>query len=184
MLDGIIGAALLFIGAAAGYLVPKYFGPYVSEKGKNLATKEDIGKITAEIENVKVAIQTLGQLKTDYEQQRRDWLLSFYDTAVEILYDKFAVNFGDLPMDEGKSLFAYQQQFNIAISSLAKKYQRIVVYFEHEDSVRVHAEEVLNAALQARKIVKERFGQIKITALEEEFAFKSSDQQRTNHDCR
>ena len=84
-----------------------------------IATKEDIGKITAEIENVKVAIQTLGQLKIDYEQQRRDWLLSFYDTAVEMRHDTLAVNFGDLPMDEGKSLFAYQQQFSITIFSLA-----------------------------------------------------------------
>src|SRR5947207_2894334 len=30
-----------------------YFGAYFSEKGKNLATKEDIGRITDQIEKVK-----------------------------------------------------------------------------------------------------------------------------------
>ncbi len=178
MIDGIIGAALLLGAGIAGFLIQRFFGSYASEKGKNLATKEDIGRITAEIENVKVAIHTLGQLRTDYEQQRREWLLSFYDSAVEMLYDKLSVNFGDFPFDEGRSLFEYQQQFGITVAALAKQYQRIVLYFEHEDAVRVHAEEVLNAVLQARKIVKSGFGKIKIAFLEEEAAFKSGDKQQ------
>ena len=56
------------------------------------------------IENVKASIQTLGQLKTDYEQQRRHWLLSFYDSSVELLYENFRVNFGDFPSEWGQSL--------------------------------------------------------------------------------
>jgi hypothetical protein len=178
MLEGILGAALLFLAGMAGFLIRKYFGAYASEKGKNLATKEDIGRITAEIENVKVAIHTLGQLKTDYEQQRRDWLLSFYDTAIGMLYDNLAVNFGDLPFDEGRSLFEYQQRFGVTVGSLAKAYQRIVLYFEHEATVRVHAEEVLKAALEARKIVKNRFGSVKVTMMHEQAAFQSGDKHR------
>lgn len=178
MLDGIIGAALLLGGGIAGFLIRKYFGAYAAEKGKNLATKEDIGRITAQIENVKAEIHTFGQLKTDYQQQRREWLLSFYDSAVGMLHDNLAVNFSDLPFDEGRSLFEYQQRFGVTVSSLAKAYQRIVLYFEHEATVRVHAEEVLNAALDARKIVNKRFGSVKITIMQEQAAFQSGDKHR------
>ena len=131
--DRIFDILLLAVGVITGFLARQYLSSYTAEKGKNLATKDDIGYITEEIEKVKSAIQTLGQLKIDYEQQRREWLLTFYDTAVHILYDRLAVNFGDFPFDEGRSLFQYQQDFRAGVSTLAKAYQRIVVYFEHED---------------------------------------------------
>jgi hypothetical protein len=44
------------------------------------------------------------------------------------------------------------------VSGLVKAYQRIVLYIEYGDHVRVHAEEMLNAVLEARKIVSGRFG--------------------------
>lgn len=178
MLEGIISAVVVLGAGILGFLLRGYFGSYVSEKGKNLATKEDIAQITAQIENVKASIQTLAQLKTDYEQQRRQWLLSFYDSSVEMLYEKFGVNFGSLPSDDGRSLFEFQQSFRILIASMVKEYQRIVLYFEHQDPLRVHAEKVLKAAIEAESVVKKRFGQVKITSLEEAAAFKSGDRQR------
>ena len=180
MLEGIISTAVVLGVGILGFLFRGYFGSYVSEKGKNLATKEDIAQITAQIENVKASIQTLAQLKTDYEQQRRQWLLSFYDSSVEMLYEKFSVNFGDFPSDDGRSLFQFQQSFRVLVASMVKEYQRIVLYFEHEDPLRVNAEKVLNAALEAESVVKGRFGQIKITSLEEAAAFKSGDSHRVD----
>jgi hypothetical protein len=45
---------LTFLGMAALVLLAKHYLPtYITEKGKNLATKEDIGEITKEIEKVK-----------------------------------------------------------------------------------------------------------------------------------
>ena len=126
-----------------------------------------------------MAIQTFGQLKTEYEQQRREVLLSFYDTAVEMLYDKLAVHFGDLPFDEGKSLFEYQQHFRVIISLLLKKYQRIVLYFEHKSAIQSHAEKVLLAGLDAHKIMNKRFADIKITYAEREAAYRTEDKQHT-----
>lgn len=178
MIEGIISAAVVLGVGILGFLLRGYFGSYVSEKGKNLATKEDIAQITTQIENVKASIQTLAQLKTDYEQQRRQWLLSFYDSSVEMLYEKFSVNFGDLPSDDGLSLFEFQQTFRVLASSMVKEYQRIVLYFEHEDPLRINAETVLNAALKAESVVRRRLGRIKITLLEEVAAFKSGERQR------
>jgi len=178
VLEGMISTAVVIIAGILGFLFRGYFGSYVSEKGKNLATKEDIAQITAQIENVKASIQTLAQLKTDYEQQRRHWLLSFYDSSIEMLYEKFSMNFGDLPFDNGHSLFEFQQSFRGIVTSMVKKYQRIVLYFEHEDSLRVNAEKVLTTVLEADSVFKKRFGQIKITLMEEANAFKSGDRQR------
>jgi hypothetical protein len=178
VLEGIISTAVVIVVGILGFLLRGYFGSYVSEKGKNLATKEDIAQITTQIENVKASIQTLAQLKTDYEQQRRQWLLSFYDSSVEMLYEKFSVNFGDLPSDEGRSLFEFQQSFRVLAASMVKEYQRIVLYFENEDPLRINAESVLNAALEAESVVRRRFGRIKITLLEEVAAFKSGERQR------
>ena len=39
-----------------GWFIGSFFPSYFSEKGKNLATKEDIGKITTKIEEVKAAL--------------------------------------------------------------------------------------------------------------------------------
>jgi len=178
VLEGIISTAVVLGVGILGFVLRGYFGSYMCEKGKNLATKEDIAEITTQIENVKASIQTLAQLKTDYEQQRRQWLLSFYDSSVEMLYQKLSVSFGDFPSDDGRSLFEFQQSFRVLASSMLKEYQRIVLYFEHDHPLRVNAEKVLNAALQAESVVKTRFGGIKITSLEEVAAFNSGEGQR------
>lgn len=177
-LDVLYTVGALVVGVVGGLVLRPYITSYAAEKGKNLATKEDVQGITAQIEKVKADIHLLGQLKTDYEQQRREWLLRFYDSAVELMYDRFAVNFGDIPFDGGRSLFEYQQNFRLNISQLLKAYQRIVIYFRHEDMVRGHAEEVLNAALESRKVMSKKFGAIKTTSIEEELAFQSADKSR------
>jgi len=43
----------LFVGAILGFLIGKYLPAYISKKGENLATKEDISDITNMIEAVK-----------------------------------------------------------------------------------------------------------------------------------
>jgi hypothetical protein len=50
--EGLSAAALLGVGAI-GFLL-RSLKSYVVEKGKNQATKEDIGSITAEVEKIKL----------------------------------------------------------------------------------------------------------------------------------
>jgi len=166
---------LALASGIVGFLFRGYFGSYVSEKGKNIATREDIKAITLQVEGVKSSIQMLSQLQTDYEQQRRDWLLSFYDAAVELLHEKLAVNFGDLPSDDGKSLFEFQQSFSTLVVELLKRYQRIVVYFDNDHVLRTSAEDVVTSAVDARKVVKKHFGGVKLTLVEECEAYRSGD---------
>jgi hypothetical protein len=49
----LLGAAVF--SAVFGFLVKQYLPAYFSEKGKNLATKEDIAEITRLIEGVKTS---------------------------------------------------------------------------------------------------------------------------------
>lgn len=57
---------VILLGIGSLYLFKKYLFSYSSEKGKNLATKEDIGDITRKVEEVKTGYVTeLERLKVD-----------------------------------------------------------------------------------------------------------------------
>lgn len=46
-------SVISFFGLVALIFFPKYFSSYFSEKGKNLATKEDVEEITDKIEKIR-----------------------------------------------------------------------------------------------------------------------------------
>jgi hypothetical protein len=60
-------------------LVLIYWKSFSSEKGKNLATKKDIGEITKEIEQVKNELSFKNQSKRDWFLESKKNLLDFYD---------------------------------------------------------------------------------------------------------
>ncbi len=54
---------LILLGIAVFYLLMKYTLPnYLKEKGKNIATKEDIAEITKKIETVKVELNKMDRI--------------------------------------------------------------------------------------------------------------------------
>jgi hypothetical protein len=60
------------------FLIKNLFPAYFSEKGKNLATKEDIEEITEKIKNVesKISIKTTGEI--DYNSLKRKIVLDYF----------------------------------------------------------------------------------------------------------
>ncbi|HYM23988.1 MAG TPA: hypothetical protein VEU08_12305 [Vicinamibacterales bacterium] len=48
----VLQLAIIALAVAAGWFVRSFFPAYLSEKGKNLATKEDIAEITNKVEQV------------------------------------------------------------------------------------------------------------------------------------
>src|SRR5476649_1844365 len=48
---------ILFAALVVGWLLKSFMPSYLSQKGKNLATKEDIAEITAKIEGVKTDLR-------------------------------------------------------------------------------------------------------------------------------
>lgn len=169
-----------------GFILKSYFPAYFHKKGENLATKEDIGEITQKIEQIKVqysaqledikfSVKSVYDRQKSFTNRQQFEVLRFYDLATEFYYEQLAVNFGDFPMDKGNSLFLYQESFFKNTFNLIKSYQRIVVYFENENKLRIFAEKVLVQALEARKILKKHFGKVKFTIIELEAAYKTGD---------
>lgn len=68
-LVGSFGIGAVIAGLVVLFTVKSFLPSYFSEKGKNLATKEDIGKITEEIEKVKMQYAT--QLQDTIHQNNR-----------------------------------------------------------------------------------------------------------------
>lgn len=71
--------------AAAGFFWKSYFPKYMEEKGKNQATKEDIGLITNEIETIKAEIAKAtrtDELKYQLKYQACTNALSIIDAAL------------------------------------------------------------------------------------------------------
>lgn len=57
-LVGSFGVGAVIAGVVVYFIIKSFLPSYFSEKGKNLATKEDVGKITDEIEEVKMQYAT------------------------------------------------------------------------------------------------------------------------------
>lgn len=171
---------------ALGYIFKAYLPSYLRKKGENLATKEDIVEITDKIEQVRVqyiakleefkqTINSYYEMQKAFDKLQQDELLKFYDIATEFYYERLAINFGDFPADKGKSLFLYQESFQNNVLNLIKSYQRIVLYFDHENDLRMYAEGVLTYALQARTALKKNFGSVKIASIDEDAAHNLGD---------
>jgi archaellum component FlaC len=182
----------LLIGAIIGFFIRSYLPSYFAEKGKNLATKEDISEITDRVEKVKALYSAQTEdirsmiaearlERGEYQREQKACLLKFYDLAIELFYEKLTANFGDFPMDQGQSLADFQSSFYELVSNLLKSYQRIVVYFESSNKLCIEAGNVVNQALGARRVMKRRFGKVKFALIDETQAIGSEDKKRIDN---
>jgi hypothetical protein len=64
-----------------------YMGTYLREKGKNLATKEDIGKITTEIENVK----SIYVKEIEYIRQRHQLRIAAIEKRLQVHQEAYSL---------------------------------------------------------------------------------------------
>lgn len=158
----------MVIAFLIGLIVRPYLLAYFSKKGENLATREDIEKITTKIESVRSAIDIQKNSHLDYMEDRKGVLLSFYDEVTTFQYELMAVNFGDFPFDEGKSLYEYQVRFYKSVAEILKSYQRLVVYLDPNFELLTFANNITTSVIECRKVVKENFGNIKSTSVEEQ----------------
>jgi hypothetical protein len=104
-LGAILGAVVLF------YFLKSYIPAYLSEKGKNLATKEDVGAITEEVESVKSGytevleeVKLGNQLKVSAIEREQNLKKEVYMDAVEAItkIQNMIANFSNLNISEEK----------------------------------------------------------------------------------
>ncbi|AVI67430.1 hypothetical protein CKQ84_16945 [Shewanella sp. WE21] len=144
---------------------------YLKKKGENLATKEDIKEITFKIEAVKAEFDLKNEFYKTYETGKRSELLCYYDKVTEFRYEYLAVNIGNFPMDDGQSLFDFQQKFHLQVVEVLKQYQRLVVYLEQNSSILLIAEKLTNLALSTDKVMRSKFPALKRSSIEESVAY-------------
>jgi flagellar biosynthesis chaperone FliJ len=171
LLDLVFGAGAVFLG----FILRGFTNSYVSEKGKNTATKEDLGEITSKVESIRSQLSELSSFRSARRDNQQKHLLAFHDVAVEILHERYSVNFGDLPMDEGKSLFAFQSAFQSNIVTLLREYQRLVLFLPDGHGLRQQALAVVQAAILSQGAFKSRYGAVKSTSIAEQMAYASGD---------
>jgi len=156
-----------------GLMIKSFFPSYIKKKAENLATKEDIEQITEKIESVRSSIEINTDAHKEYVGDRKRTLINFYDEISTFHYELMAVNFGDFPMDSGKSLFQYQQNFYKATAEILKAFQRLVIYLPQNSELLTVANEITVNIIESRKILKNNFGSIKTTMISEEESYKS-----------
>lgn len=169
------GEILLTSVLLLGFVIRGFTAPYLTEKAKNTATKEDIAGITKKVEGIRTQLSELSNFKAARRTNQEKHLLSFHDAAVEMLHERYSVNFGDLPMDQGKSLFNFQTEFHENIVRLLKEHQRLILFLSKKNDLSTYASAVICAALNSKKTFKNNFSAIKSTGVDEQFAYSSGD---------
>lgn len=168
--------------------VGSFLGSYARKKGENVATKEDVEEITQRIESVKTShTKEIEQFRSDvlkqkerekqYYEKKEELLLGFYDQITTFYYEYLAVNLGDFPSDEGKSLYEYQTKFDRTVTEIMKSYQRVLIYIDSSSQLLTYADKIVNTVLSSRIIMKKHFGSIKSCLIRESAAHVSGDKQ-------
>jgi hypothetical protein len=108
---GSFGVGAILGGGVLFYLMKSYIPAYLSEKGKNLATKEDIAAITEEMEAVKSGyakileeVRVSNQLKISAIEREQNMKREVYMDAVEAIskIQNMVASFSNLNISEEK----------------------------------------------------------------------------------
>ncbi|MBX7230217.1 MAG: hypothetical protein K1X48_11520 [Burkholderiaceae bacterium] len=158
-----------------GFVIRAFSDSYVREKGKNAATKEDIGDITRVVEDIRAELTMLSSFSNQRRDKQELHLLAFHDVALKLLHERYAVNFADLPLDEGRSLFEFQTKFHENIVTLLREFQRVALFIPKERKLASCAQEMMKTAIASQAVFKKNYGQVKSTAINEALAYSSGD---------
>lgn len=73
----------IIFGIVLFLIIRHFLSSYLNEKGKNIATKEDIEGITEKIENIKFEVSNLHFQKNELLEKRKLALLEYFELFVE-----------------------------------------------------------------------------------------------------
>jgi hypothetical protein len=125
---------------------------YFSEKGKNLATKEDIGIITREIETVKNEVSFSTQRKSEFLKEKIDVALAFNDQAAFFIdysskvIDILANNSSNLEL-----ILKQTEDIRLQGAKLISSFLKIYIY-NSEELLRKSAENYYNSAVRIQQL--------------------------------
>lgn len=89
----ILQLVLIVLGVIAYFSIQKLLPSYFGEKGKNIATKEDIGEITEIVKKVEAEIKVRENVEIDYLILKRKTILEYFSALnywQNIIFDSYA----------------------------------------------------------------------------------------------
>lgn len=143
---------------------------YFSEKGKNLATKEDIGKITEEIEIVKNEILISTQAKSEFLRERKACLLDFHDKSN--LFVDYFTKFVDSLANNLSDIKLIQNEIgNIRLegAKLVSSFMKLYIYFDNHHILLETAKTYYDSIVKLQRIVMSTLFQIEQSSQNEKF---------------
>lgn len=173
-------------------VVRSFINSFATEKGKNLATKQDIQTITHKIEEAKIFYNTkLETVKTSlqinaYQQNKiteksLDSLLAFYETSLVLIKDNLSRNFGDFAgKNKPEVLFEFQKSADDLFVTQNILYHKVVVFLGTEKEIIAKAIKIGEVSKEVRKIFKRHFGFIKMALIREDEALQISEEAYRN----
>ena len=111
------------------YLV--FIKSYLTEKGKNAATKEDIGNITKEIETVKNEVKYFNQIKFEISREKKEAALDYYNQAS--FFIDYTTKIVDVLMNNQTDLKLISKQIEdirFQMSKLFGSFLKLMIYFD------------------------------------------------------
>lgn len=184
-MEYVIYVAIAVLSFIAGLFIKSYFPSYFSEKGKNLATKQDITGITDKIESVRFEyLYKLEDIKTELsftekqksriKEKENDILLGFFEKCA-LLEEKLLYNFGNLTYTEKSYPVEYQKSIDNLFWEIRISRTRLHLYLPIEHDLQTKAENLFIQCAEIRLIFNKHFGHFKIALIEEMDALTEDD---------
>lgn len=129
-----------------------FFKSYFSEKGKNVATKEDIEEITMKVEAIKNEFSLFSQSKADYLKDRKESALDFLE-SISIWID-YSMKPMDLIFNNLTNIVVLSNlisDLRVQASKATTNYWKLYTYFE-EDIVHDSSANVYNKCIELNNI--------------------------------
>lgn len=155
----VIEVALLLIGF---YLA--FIKSYFQEKGKNLATKEDIEEITELVEKVKHQIHFSTESKLNLRVEERNALVNYYEKYHYWLSRIMDAFFTFINEENANELLAMEQQLNEALFAHDIAQGRMNVFVKNEEIDKL-ASELKTQTLELQHIVSSACGELSLWCL-------------------
>lgn len=133
------------------YLV--FFKSYLTEKGKNAATKEDIGNITKEIETVKNEVRYLNQIKFEISKEKKEAALDYYNQAS--FFVDYTTKIVDVLLNNQTDLILISKQIEdirFQMSKLFGSFLKLMIYFDKNTDFIKNASNYYDSANKIQQI--------------------------------
>lgn len=108
---------------------------YESEKGKNLATKEDIEEITKQIETIKSEISFESQRKMDFVEERKKRLLDILYYVEKISYCQNRLMLYARNYSNPQNLYDLNEEINASLLDLTHESHVVIAEFQGLDGI-------------------------------------------------